>query len=218
MILQKYRFILMALVMVGLHLIVSFLLMDDAILEIAGQEGGWIENMSVVFLAQAVGLGLYAAYIFRDRGWYLYSFMAFAAAFRELDWHRAFTSDSFLKSRFYVTPEYPLWEKLLGVAFIATLIFCALKLIPKFMPALKAVWGGVVHVQAIFACLGLYAGAKFFDGFWRLFPQYRGFEPEYGAMLRYAEESMEMFGAFFLMYAALHLLIVKPEMRGAPHQ
>lgn len=208
---RRFYFLFLALAIVGVQLGLSFVLLDRASLEAVSQEGRWIENISVVFLLQAVALGLYAAYKSGDRGWYLYSYLALAAALRELDAHRAVTSDSILKSRFYVTPEYPLWEKLFGIAFILSLLFCIVKLAQRLPASLKALWQGVIHVQAIYVCLGLYTVAKIFDGFFRRFPGLSHLRDDYGVILLYAEESMEMIGAFFLMYAAFYYVLHRCE-------
>lgn len=212
---KRFSFVFFAIAALLVQLAVSFAVLDGAMMEEVSQEGRWIENMSVIFLFQAVALGIYAARKSGDKGWYLYSYLALAAAWRELGGHKAFTSDSILKSRFYVTPEFPLWEKLLGAAFILSLLYCIVQLLRKFIPSLKALWQGVVHVQAIYACLGLYTVAKVLDGFFRRFPSLSHLRDDYGSMMLYAEESMEMFGAFFLMYAAFYYVLHRYEQHAS---
>ena len=45
------------------------------------------------------------------------------AAMRELDWHKAWTTDSVLKSRFYLSDVTPIYEKVIGGGVILLLLY-----------------------------------------------------------------------------------------------
>lgn len=214
--LRRHMYLWSALGFVTIFLLSSYIFISAETLGTLSEEGKWIENVSVVVLLQTFVLALYTGYKTKTRGWYLLGYLALAAAFRELGMHKSFTSDSILKSRFYLTPEFPLWEKILGIVFILSLIVSFIILVRKFIPSLKALWQGVLHVQAIYVCLGLYTIAKSLDSFVRLFPFWSQVQLEYDIYMRYAEESMEMFGAISLLLAVQFFFLSMIKTEGEP--
>jgi hypothetical protein len=86
-------------------------------------EGGVVESLS------AIGYFLCAFYMLLKGGWsYIKSYGYFFVlvilfGFRELDFHKKFTSMGLLKSKLYVTDTVPLYEKMIGFILIAILIY-----------------------------------------------------------------------------------------------
>ena len=133
-------------------------------------EAGPFEMGSALLFFVTAALGFYLFTKVRTKLSFSFSALMIIAAMRELDWHKKWTSDSILKSRFYLSEETPVIEKIFGIIFILTLIGAAiivLKNIPKWLKLLKQkdmiAWG-------IFYAFGGLAIAKLIDSSNRLIP------------------------------------------------
>ena len=189
----------------------AFLLTEDMLLH-TSQEGAFLENLTAFKFLGASVLGALIVYKTKIQGWTLFAiFMAFAFA-RELDWHKAFTSDSILKIKFYTNPEYALPEKVIGFSFVLLLITSTLllfKYIPRWIKEMKEL---NIFAIGIFLGLGSIVAGKMLDAKSRLIPQMADFFERHDAELRFFEESMELLGAaVFLIIAIIKLKQIRQE-------
>lgn len=91
------------------------------------KEGGAVESLS------AIGYFICAILLFligrnHKSYWYL-MLVLFAFGLRELDFHNRFTTMSLLKTKFYVSPDVPVMEKIIGAAVILLLLYSFFHLI-----------------------------------------------------------------------------------------
>ncbi len=168
-------------------------------------EHGTLELASAGVFALAAVFALLRAIRLRTRLNITFTILMVLATAREMDLHKACTSDSILKSRFYTSAETPLFEKVIGAFVIALLIYCVWQLVrhaPEFIRRLLQFCPCAI---AIFSGLGVICIAKMLDGMSRLFPFLADFHEQNGAYLGLIEESFEMAGAvvFFVLAAAL---------------
>lgn len=189
----------------------AFFLTEDMLLQ-TSQEGAFLENLTALKFLGASLLGSVIVYKTRIQSWTLFAiFMGFAFA-RELDWHKAFTSDSILKIKFYTNPEYALPEKMIGFIFVLLLItsiFLLFKYIPRWIKELKEL---NVFAVGVFLGLGSIVAGKMLDAKSRLIPQWTDFFERHDAELRFLEESMELLGAaVFLVIAIIKLKQIRQE-------
>ncbi|HEX7054802.1 MAG TPA: hypothetical protein VF211_12825 [Burkholderiales bacterium] len=101
-------------------------------------EEGFFEQASWIGYLAAGALCLLMAR--RDPRLYLpCSVVLLAMCARELDWHRRFTTDSFLKSRYFLKVQAPLAEKLIAGAVVLALTALVLYLVVRYWrPFLRA--------------------------------------------------------------------------------
>ena len=81
------------------------------------RENGLIEQLSVVGYIVCILLLLYqgAGRLERPSYWMILLFLL-SLCLRELDFHSRFTTMGITKTRFYISPHVPLYEKLIGLA------------------------------------------------------------------------------------------------------
>lgn len=164
-------------------------------------ENKLIESLSAAFLILAAVFGAAMAFSkYQGQGWSYFAFLMAVGAAREMDGHKAWTTMSIFKSRFYVSPEVPFYEKVIGFMVIIALLYCIYQVAKKLKAGLCDFWQGRGYAVSLFTGLGFFALAKTLDAFFRLFPWLQGGSlEEYTTYMRYSEESLEMFGAFLLL-------------------
>jgi hypothetical protein len=137
---HPYAAVLVAVALFLCSLALSLLLPVDAFHHLTSEEGFFEQGSWIGYLvAGAACLLLWR----RNRGLYGPSaIVIFAMCARELDWHRRFTTDSVLKSRYYLKVHAPLLEKLLAgtvvLALTATVIYLLVRYRRAFVAALRA--------------------------------------------------------------------------------
>lgn len=131
--------------------------------------------------------------------------MAFAAA-REMDWHKEWTTDSILKSRFYIESSTPMIEKIIGGLVIAFLIYALWQLMKRVPLFVANLWHFAPRAWAIGFGLGALTIAKILDSMERIIPPLAQFHDDHYELISVVEESLEITGAlFFILYAILNL-------------
>lgn len=163
---DKKYFSVFTLCGVGLMLLfILILVLGEANAAFLKNEGGIVET------ASALGYFVSAAYIVYRGGWSFLSkwpyfpLLIILFGFRELDFDKAFTTMGIFKSRFYLSPEVPFFEKCLGGFFILLLLWILWSLIRNHLAGLIA---GLKRfsVESVGAALaiGLIVVAKSIDG------------------------------------------------------
>lgn len=135
--------------------------------------------------------------------WIYFSALMVLAAMREMDLHKAWTSDSILKSNFYLDEGAGLIERICGVLVILLLLFLAYQMIRRVPAWVAAVWNFQASAWAIGIGLGSLAVAKSMDSMARWFPFMADFKINNGPFLGLMEESLEMVGATFFILVAV---------------
>ena len=132
------------------------------------------------------------------------AFFLLLLGLRELDFHARFTTMGMFKSRFFISPEVPLGEKVVVVCFIIFLIAYAAiylrKTLPLFIRDLRA--GEAYSVSVVFG-LGAMVFSKFIDSNSEIFVFLAGAMENPKVMVRVAEECLEMFIPLFFIRALL---------------
>jgi hypothetical protein len=170
------------------------------------QEGQFLEWGSALAFAGA-SLLAFIAFIRKTDSLRLYFSLAMAfAAMRELDWHKAFTSDSILKSNFYESSTTPLAEKIIGGFIILTLIFLLYQFIKRIPLLIKLVWNFYMQAWVIASALGLLVTAKLIDSMARWLPFLADFKTDNGAYLGLVEETLELTAASLFLLLAIRLV------------
>lgn len=166
-------------------------------------EGGAIETLTAILFAGAGAFGLFTAWRTKQPGWSLFALFMVAAALREVDAHKAWTTMSIFKSRFYVSADVPVFEKICGALVIFALLYGAWRAARKLVPSLQAAITGVPHVLLIYTALAWLAVAKFLDAFFRLLPMLESHRTRIEHLLFFTEESLEMGAALLFVLAPL---------------
>lgn len=146
---------------------------------------------------------LFTGWRHKANGWYFYAFFMALAAMREHDMHAMHTTMSLLKSRFYISPDVPLNEKIIGAAIILALVFAVIKSLPHIWATLKRALTGVKYAQAGYTAMGFLLFAKMLDSSSRLFPWLAESFSPYSAQMQFTEEALEMIMAFLFLSAPL---------------
>ena len=166
-------------------------------------EGGTIEWLTAFIFGLVGVLALSIFYIKRNSLW-LYFFLAMAfACMREMDLHKAWTTDSILKSNFYTDGTVPFVEKIIGGTVIFILLFTAFNL-SKYIPY----WvKSILHIKAKAWIIGFglifITIAKLIDSMARWLPILADFKADNSAFLGFTEENLEMAGAFLFLLVCL---------------
>ena len=82
---------------------------------------------------------------------------------RELDWHKAFTTESILKPKFYWLEGSGLMERLIGALFVLLLIYTIIRLLMKLPYLLHQALKGSYWARAIILYIAILAIAKSLD-------------------------------------------------------
>ena len=169
MINKKYYYGLYGLVLLGLIALIIFL--ESVNLDLRHtiiKEGGPIESLSAIGYFICVILLFFTGKEYRGC---LYTiFILFVFGLRELDFHARFTTISLSKIKFYVSPDVPVMEKVIGATFILLLLYSIIRLVKihfgDFIIAIKQMEPHSIGV--FFGILFLFF-AKTLDGFARKF-------------------------------------------------
>lgn len=182
--------------------IISFEVSPDIRDELV-RESGSIETASAIFYLVAIVLFviLFGVKVTRNN-WYMPAAML-ALALRELDAHKAFTTMSVFKSRFYLSSDVPMFEKLIGLTVIGLLVYMAYLLISRhladFIVRLRRFDPTAIAVFLAFACAGV---AKTLDGIGRKLADFNiTVTQEYRDIFLVFEETLEFGIGIFFIYA-----------------
>ena len=177
--------------------------MNEAQWATLGSEHGFFERVSAITFA-IVGAFAFIIFAFRRYSlWLYFSLLMAMASMREMDLHKAWTSDSILKSRFYLDSGVPIEEKLIGAGVILLLIFIAVQMTRHIPFWLRSLWNFRARAWTIGFALGSLAVAKLLDSMARVIPPLAEFHAENRAFLTVIEESLEMAGALFFLTLCL---------------
>lgn len=169
-------------------------------------EGGFIETVaaSAFFIVAFLGFVKFLQHKSK-MNFIFFALMALAGA-REMDWHKEWTTQSVLKSRFYIDPTTPAIEKLIGFILILFLIYAAWQLLKRVPQFVANLWHFIPTAWAIGFGLGLITVAKILDSMARILPFAKDFHTDNKEFLMLIEESFELTGAlFFLVFVILRL-------------
>jgi hypothetical protein len=184
-------------------LALTFISVEPEVYQLWAQEYGPVETLAAsLFGVTALGAFIIAIKYKKQPWWLLTYFMAFATM-RELDWHKAFTSDSILKSNFYKNADIPAVEKIGGALFILTLVIAAILLLRHTKQWIQHLFKFNETALAIFMALGFIGVAKTLDGIARKFPFMADFAIENRAVFQFIEEVFECAGGVFFLYIVL---------------
>lgn len=90
------------------------------------EESGVVENATVIGYFLCVGVMVWRGRMQYIRvHWYLVAFLLFLAL-RELDLDKAFTSMGIFRTRFFLSPEVPVVEKIFGGAVVGSVVWMVL--------------------------------------------------------------------------------------------
>jgi len=129
-------------------------------------------------------------------------FFVLLLGLRELDFHARFTTMGMFKSRFFISPEVPLVEKILVTGFILGLLGYAFYYLRERMVAFKAdLAAGSPYAFSIAAAVGCILLSKALDGNSEIFEYLLPMIDESSQLPRTAEECLELFIPVFLLRA-----------------
>jgi len=177
-------------------------------------EHGPVENLTVAgYLACSAWLALLAIRRSSQRTFFtLSALVLLLPAARELDLHKAFTSDAISKSRYYLDPQIPLPEKLLAVAAILVALALLVSYARRYWRPLVAGVrrGSAAHLSTAIG-IALLPVSKTLDTLPRLLRDF-GFElGEAGKrVIGINEETLEMTLPLFFLFALVQYLRVRP--------
>ncbi len=165
-------------------------------------ENQLIEDGTALAFGIAAGLAFFVFLKRKTKIWvYFSSLMALAAA-REMDLHKEWTSDSILKSNFYLKEGAGIGERIIGFLVILLLLFLAYQMIRRVPEWIASLWKFQSTAWAIGMGLGALTVAKCLDSMVRWFPFIADFKINNGSFLGLMEESLEMVGAAFFISVA----------------
>jgi len=173
--LQKRSAFLLLLVAVGAVTVLTALSIEPARIKVLYSEGQLIENTTVLLYGAALALLL---------GWsagerelrLLIALVVSLCAFRELDLHKAYTSESLFKISYYIRGDDPIMGRIVaGIIFIAilallfrTLIYCR--------NLLKGIGAGQPFAYSALTAILLLPISKVFDSSPRMIHKHLGFD------------------------------------------
>ncbi|EED35696.1 conserved hypothetical protein [Luminiphilus syltensis NOR5-1B] len=180
------------------------------------REGGPIEGLSA---AGYIVVLIYAIVIFSNRYIKQYHYLLLLIAFfamRELDFDKRFTTMGVLKSKFLVSPDVPLLQKVIGGLVLALLIYCVVyTLLLHGRPLVKRLFNPALHHWGILLGLACMVFSKSVDGLGRKVKGWTGYELDYVTVKNASalEECLELFiPLFFLLaFVAYARLIASPQ-------
>ena len=178
------------------------------------KEDGWIEVTTAALYLAAV-VALLASWRLDARFFAHSAFIVGLLGARELDLHKAFTTDSVLTTRFFFRDHVPLTEKLVAGAVLAVLLVVVL----RYLRHWRRLRDGLVRrspaaISVALAILMLPA-TKFLDAFGRLLTGF-GFEVTFNIdAVGIVEESLEMAIPVVIALAVAQYALGR-RMAGAP--
>jgi hypothetical protein len=181
------------------------------------REHGVLEIASAVCAALAGASGMLLAQRARSYGWLVFGVLLLAAAAREMDWHKAWTTMSILKTRFYITETVPVVEKIIGGAVVLVLLIAAFY-VARRVPGYWRQWrAGCAPVWQGFSALSLLMIAKLCDASSRLFPNLKTQHADVKTFLTLLEEALEFCAFAILLWISIAAMRRRfKEQREAP--
>ena len=194
----------------GFLIYVFSVLHKDQWLMIANENS--ILEQATALLFALVGVGMVFIFIkTKLKMHFIFFALMFLASMREMDWHRAWTTDSILKLKFYVSDMTPVYEKIIGFIVIIFLLYALTQLIKRAVPWFRKLLHCDQTAWAIGFGLGFLILGKIIDSMARLLPFLAQFHKDHREFLMLVEESFELTGAIF--FVAVVLLIFKSSQR-----
>lgn len=207
--LKRYAPLLVPCVLIVIYLTLAWFFIPGPQARGMAVEGALVERTGDIFLGIAALIGFYVAFVKKHRTWRWYPFFMLLALARELGFHKAFTTMGIFKSRFYVSPDVPVIEKLAGAVVVFVLLYAVFRVSRYFVPMLKQAYQGVTHSLFIFTAMGFSAVAKFLDMFFRNFPSMEVYRDLLDNHMVFAEESLETASYLLFILAPLAYLRYK---------
>lgn len=204
--LKRYAPLLIPCIFIVIYLALAWLYIPGPEARAMAVEGALVERTGDIFLGIAVLIGIYVAFVQKHHTWRWYPFFMLLALARELSFHKAFTTMGIFKSRFYVSADVPVIEKLFGAVVIFILLYAVVRVARYFVPMLKQSYQGVTYSLFIFTAMGFSAVAKFMDGFFRFFPSMEVYRALLDNHMVFAEESLETASYLLFLLAPLAYL------------
>jgi hypothetical protein len=144
---------------IGILLIVGFLQnASPQFVEKLLQENGLIESLSAIAWFVAAGVLAVFSYVRRWHRGFAVTYLLLALAFRELDFHKRFTTMGILKIKFYLNSTVPVLEKIMAglvLGFLLLMVWFFVKdRIGWFFRRLRNREGPTVALAVFFPLLG----------------------------------------------------------------
>ena len=176
-------------------------------------EGGAIETTTEITFALVALLAFVLLFKMRDKIWLYFAILMVAASMREMDLHKAWTTDSIFKSRFYSGDAAPFYEKMFGLLVILALVFCLIQFIRHIPAWISNVMKFQPIALSVLMGLGTLGLGKTLDSMARILPFLADFHAQNRALLRLFEESLEMTSSFFFLLTCLLALFFKTKQQ-----
>ncbi|MCP4935388.1 MAG: hypothetical protein GY927_14600 [bacterium] len=196
--------------LLGLAMVLAFCVSIDVSKTVI-KEGGAIETISAVLYMVALVLfvltfGLKAA----RRYWYILAALA-GLSLREMDAHKALTTMSVFKSRFYSSGDVPMIEKLVGLGIIILLLYIFYLVVSRH---LKGFVEGLRRFDplsiAVFLALASMGIAKTFDGIGRKLADFGIILPPEDVYVFYVLEEVLELGIGLYFICAIIIYVSRP--------
>jgi hypothetical protein len=162
-------------------------------------EYGLIENLTAFCFAISAALALIVYVKNKSMVWAVSSYVMCLAFMREMDLHKAWTTDSILKSRFYLREDVPFFEKAIGILVIVSIVFCVVYLLRQIPHLLKNLKDKKISAYALILSGGLIVTSKFFDSMARVIPPLEDFKDQNALIFKALEEGFELFAAIAIV-------------------
>ncbi|MFO8049723.1 MAG: hypothetical protein R6U29_11875 [Desulfosudaceae bacterium] len=147
--------------LVGLILLLQGV--EPSLAEKLTRENGLVEDLTVV--GYGIALVLMAVLLRGLKHYFWFLLLVLAMALRELDFHARFTSMTTTSTRFYVSPEVPVVEKIIALVVFFLLLYGLIRLAISYLPALVAgLKNGRPEAVGVFLGFLLAVTAKLLDG------------------------------------------------------
>lgn len=179
------------------------------------REGETVENLTLVGYALAIALLLgwsRAAWRFR-----LYSAAVLAVlAMRELDLHKAFTSDSFMKLSYYARGEDPILGRIVAGLVMLAILALLVRYLAYGRPLLAALAARRRDAESALSAVLLLPVSKALDSILGLLAKHLGHRPTDNERLWFGliEETLELAIPLVVVLAVVQFnLLVKPAER-----
>ena len=172
-----------------------------------GSETGAFERLSAVTFAFISAFVFYMFYQTKEKIHFIFASLMALASMREMGLHRAWTTDSILKLRFYTGDDAPLLEKIIGVVVIMFIIYAGFQMLKKLPYWIGSLLKFNPMAWMIGFGLGLLTFAKLIDSMSRVLPFLANFHTENRSFLTVIEEGMEMTAALF--FAGVAIMVFK---------
>jgi hypothetical protein len=192
------RFLLPYGLLVFLTILAALTLSIISPLYFSSHENGLIEQSTSYLLCLAAILALYFFTKTKQNLLGISSALFLFGSMREMDWHSKFTSQSVLKSRFYLDSNTPGIEKIIGIFVIFLLIYIIIKFFKELYSFRKNLNDYSTALIILILGISLFIIGKFLDGIFRYIPELIIYRDNYSDSVRNIEEILECMGAIAL--------------------